>query len=89
VQSRYPGAETTRQWELWNEPDIGYWHGTFDEFTRLYDTDRGRAARRHAERVARRPLVAKSAARSSPNFSNTARPVRTPQPAKRARVSTW
>ena len=24
-------------WELWNEPDIGYWSGTFDEFCKLYD----------------------------------------------------
>ncbi|MEJ2218971.1 MAG: beta-xylosidase, partial [Gemmatimonadota bacterium] len=37
VKERYPDAETTWQWELWNEPDIGYWQGTFDEFVRLYD----------------------------------------------------
>jgi xylan 1,4-beta-xylosidase len=24
-------------WEVWNEPDIEYWHGTPDEFTKLYD----------------------------------------------------
>jgi len=24
-------------WEVWNEPDIGYWHGTPDEFMKLYD----------------------------------------------------
>lgn len=24
-------------WELWNEPDIGYWQGTPAEFSRLYD----------------------------------------------------
>lgn len=24
-------------WEVWNEPDIGYWHGTPDEYDRLYD----------------------------------------------------
>lgn len=24
-------------WELWNEPDIGYWSGTFEEFCKLYD----------------------------------------------------
>ena len=24
-------------WEVWNEPDIGYWSGTFEEFCRLYD----------------------------------------------------
>lgn len=24
-------------WEVWNEPDIGYWSGTFEEFCMLYD----------------------------------------------------
>lgn len=24
-------------WELWNEPDIGYWRGTNEEFFKLYD----------------------------------------------------
>ena len=24
-------------WELWNEPDIKYWGGTFDEYCKLYD----------------------------------------------------
>jgi xylan 1,4-beta-xylosidase len=24
-------------WEVWNEPDIGYWHGTPDEYWKLYD----------------------------------------------------
>jgi xylan 1,4-beta-xylosidase len=24
-------------WELWNEPDIGYWQGTPDEYNKLYD----------------------------------------------------
>lgn len=24
-------------WELWNEPDIGYWGGTMQEFFKLYD----------------------------------------------------
>lgn len=37
VKERYPGAEETWQWELWNEPDIGYFQGTFAEFARLYD----------------------------------------------------
>jgi xylan 1,4-beta-xylosidase len=37
LKERYPDAESTWQWELWNEPDIGYWRGTFDEFARLYD----------------------------------------------------
>jgi xylan 1,4-beta-xylosidase len=24
-------------WEVWNEPDISYWHGTPEEFDKLYD----------------------------------------------------
>ena len=24
-------------WEIWNEPDIGYWSGTFEEYCKLYD----------------------------------------------------
>ncbi len=24
-------------WEVWNEPDIGYWHGTPEEYLKLYD----------------------------------------------------
>lgn len=27
----------TWYWEPWNEPNIGYWQGTFDEFCMLYD----------------------------------------------------
>lgn len=33
------GRNTVAQWdwEVWNEPDIGYWHGTFEEYCKLYD----------------------------------------------------
>ncbi|HWX89596.1 MAG TPA: hypothetical protein VNY75_04775 [Rhizomicrobium sp.] len=33
------GAETVRGWyfEVWNEPDIDYWHGTPQDYWRLYD----------------------------------------------------
>lgn len=35
---RYGRAEITSwYWELWNEPDIFYWRGTFEEFAKLYD----------------------------------------------------
>jgi xylan 1,4-beta-xylosidase len=27
----------TWYWEVWNEPDISYWHGTPEEYDRLYD----------------------------------------------------
>jgi xylan 1,4-beta-xylosidase len=37
AQERYPNVEASWLWELWNEPDIGYWNGTFDEYARLYD----------------------------------------------------
>ena len=36
-RDRYPGVEDNWLWELWNEPNIGYWHGTAAEFHRLYD----------------------------------------------------
>ncbi|MGB6432000.1 MAG: hypothetical protein WBF06_15575 [Candidatus Acidiferrales bacterium] len=38
LRDRY-GADATRGWlwEVWNEPDIGYWHGTPEEYDRLYD----------------------------------------------------
>lgn len=37
VKERYAGAEESWQWELWNEPDLPYWRGTFAEYARLYD----------------------------------------------------
>jgi len=35
---RYGKEEvTTWLWEVWNEPDIPYWSGSFDEYCKLYD----------------------------------------------------
>jgi len=35
---RYGRAEVESwYWEVWNEPDIGYWHGTPEEYQKLYD----------------------------------------------------
>ena len=35
---RYGKAEVeTWYWEVWNEPDIGYWQGTPEEYHKLYD----------------------------------------------------
>jgi xylan 1,4-beta-xylosidase len=35
---RYGSKEvTTWLWEVWNEPDIPYWSGTFEEYCKLYD----------------------------------------------------
>jgi len=30
-------AVATWYWEVWNEPDISYWHGTQEEYDKLYD----------------------------------------------------
>jgi len=32
-----PAEVQTWWWELWNEPNIGYWHGNPEEFFKLYD----------------------------------------------------
>jgi xylan 1,4-beta-xylosidase len=37
ANERYPSVEESWLWELWNEPDSGYWHGTFDDYAKLYD----------------------------------------------------
>jgi xylan 1,4-beta-xylosidase len=35
---RYGQQEvSTWLWEVWNEPNIGYWSGTFEEYLKLYD----------------------------------------------------
>jgi len=38
LADRYGPAELAKwEWEVWNEPDIFYWHGTRDEYFKLYD----------------------------------------------------
>jgi xylan 1,4-beta-xylosidase len=37
ADERYPNIATRWLWELWNEPDSGYWHGTFADYAMLYD----------------------------------------------------
>jgi len=38
LRMRYGDAEIRNWlWEVWNEPDIGYWKGTVEEFFQLYD----------------------------------------------------
>ncbi|HEY6412853.1 MAG TPA: beta-xylosidase [Edaphobacter sp.] len=38
LRERYGDAEVnTWLWEVWNEPDIDYWHGTPQEYDKLYD----------------------------------------------------
>jgi xylan 1,4-beta-xylosidase len=38
LRERYGAVETSSWlWEVWNEPDIGYWKGTREEYFKLYD----------------------------------------------------
>ena len=37
ANDRYADVAASWLWELWNEPDIGYWRGTFDDYAKLYD----------------------------------------------------
>jgi xylan 1,4-beta-xylosidase len=38
VVEKYGRAEVESwYWEVWNEPDIAYWHGTPEEYDKLYD----------------------------------------------------
>ena len=37
LKVRYGEQTSTWLWEVWNEPDIPYWHGTPEQYDRLYD----------------------------------------------------
>ena len=37
LRERYGSQTDSWLWEVWNEPDIAYWHGTPAEYDRLYD----------------------------------------------------
>lgn len=37
LRRRYGTQTAAWYWEVWNEPDISYWHGTPEEYDRLYD----------------------------------------------------
>jgi xylan 1,4-beta-xylosidase len=37
ADGRYPNVPATWLWELWNEPDGGYWNGTLADYAKLYD----------------------------------------------------
>ena len=37
MRERYGRQVNGWLWEVWNEPDIGYWHGTPEQYDRLYD----------------------------------------------------
>jgi xylan 1,4-beta-xylosidase len=37
LRDRYGAQTDDWLWEVWNEPDIAYWHGTPEEYDKLYD----------------------------------------------------
>jgi xylan 1,4-beta-xylosidase len=37
LRDRYGAQTGDWLWEVWNEPDIAYWHGTPEQYDRLYD----------------------------------------------------
>jgi xylan 1,4-beta-xylosidase len=37
AKARYADVGERWLWELWNEPDSGYWHGSLDDYAKLYD----------------------------------------------------
>jgi xylan 1,4-beta-xylosidase len=37
ANERYPNVEAKWLWELWNEPDGGYWRGTVADYAKLFD----------------------------------------------------
>jgi xylan 1,4-beta-xylosidase len=37
LRDRYGAQVHDWLWEVWNEPDIPYWHGTWGQYDRLYD----------------------------------------------------
>ncbi len=42
LRERYGAAAVdTWKWEVWNEPDIDYFHGTVEEYEKLYDVTTG------------------------------------------------
>ena len=49
ANDRYPNVAADWLWELWNEPDIGYWNGTFAEYAKLYDYTESALHQAHPE----------------------------------------
>ncbi len=45
IEKYGPSEVGSWYWEVWNEPDIGYWRGTPEEYDRLYDETAGAVKR--------------------------------------------
>ena len=53
---RYGNAKSSHwYWEVWNEPNIGYWHGSPTKFIKLHDYAMDGVQTRPAHRARRRP----------------------------------
>ena len=81
--AKYGRAEVESwYWEVWNEPDIRYWHGTPEEYDQLYDYTADAVKRALPTAKVGGPATTgpndPKAADFSGSFSITARPERTP-----------
>ena len=79
-------------WEVWNEPNIGYWHGTPEEFHKLYDyAADGLKRALPTARIGGPDVTGPNGARTQEFLaasSSTACAARTTPPARSARRST-
>ena len=90
VKERYPGAESSWQWELWNEPDIALLAGNVRGVRPALRLHRGGAACRVPRCVARRPRRGERGQQLlDASSSSTAPRERTPSPGRRAHAWTW
>ena len=92
---KYGRREVESWWfEVWNEPDIGYWHGTPEEFMKLYDYAADGVRRALPDRDDRRSGSDRTQRRAHaavPARLHRALPARerTTRPARSARRSIW
>jgi len=71
-------------WEVWNEPNIGYWHGTSEEFLKLHDLRHRRSTAGLASAKVGGADSAGSGGRFTATFSNIVCAAPTSPPVKSA-----
>jgi xylan 1,4-beta-xylosidase len=91
LHERYGDAtENTWLWEVWNEPDIDYWHGTPEQYDQLYDLTAAAIQKVLPGAKIGGPEVTGVGPGKSENFLrqfwNTAHGVKTPQLARSVRL---
>jgi xylan 1,4-beta-xylosidase len=77
LHERYGAQVDDWLWEVWNEPDIPYWHGTPEEYDKLYDLTAARKAQ------GRRTTMLQRSCASSWSIAHTAEMLPRARPALR------